>query len=183
MLISEETINKLNLIIQRMFTHNRSWDRFLAYSNVEWSFSNFNEVFHHGLAHLYPLLADVVGDILLRYNVVPAYYETPKDTRVYSSMLEFFNININEHIETYELIKEAIDVATVNGDLNVETDLKNLLRHFNYFMEQDILLKDKAESFGETNKFMFDSFANQFYVLGKEKDILTDDSKEIENDD
>lgn len=183
MLISEETIKKVNLIIQRMFTHNRSWDRFLAYSATEWAFDHFNDVFHQGLAHLYPLLADVAGDILLRYNVAPEYYETPRDSRVYSTMLEFFNINISEHTETYELIKSAIDTATVNGDLNVEADLKALLRLFNRFMQQAITLRDKAQIYGENNKAMFDGFADQFYVLEKEYEQLTDDDSEEDDDD
>lgn len=178
MLISEETQEKLNLLIQRFFQHNRSWDNFLGYSNVEWALSHFGEVFHHGLAHLYPLLADIVSDIELRYNVVPKYYETKRDTRTYGSMLEFFNININEHTETYELIKSAIDTATVNGDLNVETDLKALLKLFNRFMEQSILLRDKAQVYGENNKAMFDGFADQFYVLKQEYDNLTGNNED-----
>jgi hypothetical protein len=182
MLISDETQEKLNLLIQRFFQHNRSWDNFLGYSNVEWAFNHFNEVFHHGLAHLYPLLADVVADIELRYNIVPKYYETKRDTRVYGSMLEFFNININEHTETYELIKSAIDTATVNGDLNVEADLKALLRRFNHFMEQAITLRDKAQIYGEDHKALFDGFADQFYVLQQEYDDLTDDDKEEDDD-
>lgn len=178
MLITEETQEKLNLLIQRFFQHNRSWDNFLGFSNVEWALSNFSAVFHHGLAHLYPLLADMVADIELRYNIIPKYYTTEKDTRVYGSMLDFFNTNINEHIETYELIKSAIDTATVNGDLNVEADLKHLLRIFNRFMEQSILLRDKAQVYGENNKAMFDGFAEQFYVLEAERKILNG-----ENDD
>lgn len=182
MLISEETQEKLNLLIQKMFQHNRTWDNFLGFSSVEWAFNNFNKIFHNGLAHLYPLLADIVSDIELRYNVVPKYYETERDTRTYGSMLEFFNININEHIETYELIKEGINVATINGDLNVESDLKAFLRLFNHFMEQAITLRDKAQIYGENNKAMFDGFADQFYVLQTQYDILTDDDDDEDND-
>lgn len=178
MFISDETQEKLNLLIQRMFQHNRTWDNFLGFSGVEWAFNNFNKVYHKGLAHLYPLLADKVSDILLRYNVTPKYYETKEDTRIYASMLDFFNTNINEHKETYELIKDGINTATVNGDLNVESDLKALLRMFNHFMEQAITLRDKAQIYGEDNKAMFDGFCDQFYVLEVEYDILTGDDEE-----
>lgn len=181
MLISEETQEKLNLLIQRMFQHNRTWDNFLGFSNVEWAFNHFNEVFHPGLAHLYPLLADVVSDILLRYNIVPKYYTTERDTRTYGSMIEFFNTNINEHKETYELIKDGINTATVNGDLNVEADLKVLLREFNHFMEQSITLRDKAQIYGENQKAMFDAFADQFYVLEKENERLTGENEGNDN--
>ena len=174
MLISEQTEEKLNLLIQAMFNHNRSWDRFLGIAGVDWAFDNFVSVFHSKLAHLYPLLADQIGDILLRYNIAPKYYETKRDTRTYSGMLDFFETNLNEHIETYELIKSAIDTATINGDLNVEADLKQFLRLWNKFMNQAILLRDKAEVYGESNKAMFDGFANQFYALEKEYEELTE---------
>lgn len=172
MLISEETQQKLNLLIQKFFQLNRTWDNFLGYSNVEWALSNFSSIFHHGLAHLYPRLADLIADIELRYNVVPKYYTTEKDTRTYETMLDFFNVNVNEHTEAYELIKSAIDTATINGDLNVEADLKSFLRLFNRFMEQAILLRDKAQIYGENNKAMFDGFADQFYILKEENEEL-----------
>ena len=81
MLISEETIEKINLLIQAMFNHNRTLDRFLGYADAEWSFVNFNKVFHKGYAHLMPLLADEFSDILLRYNIAPKYYETKNQNR------------------------------------------------------------------------------------------------------
>lgn len=118
-----------------------------------------------------PLLADQFADILLRYNIAPKYYETKRDVREYNSMIDFFNVNLNEHIETYELIKSAIDTATINGDLNVESDLKRLLRIWNKFMSQAILLRDKAEIYKD-NLAMFDGFAEQFYILQDEYNLL-----------
>ena len=173
MLISEATEEKVNLLIQAMFNHNRSWDRFMAVAQVDWAMDNFTKVFHDGLAHIYPLLGDFLGDILLRYNIAPKYYETKRDTRTYSGMLDFFETNLNEHIETYELIKSAIQTAVDNGDFNVEADLKQFLRIWNKFMNQAILLRDKAQVYGEENKAMFDGFAEQFYALEDEYEMLT----------
>lgn len=180
MLISEATEEKVNLLIQAMFNHNRSWDRFMAVTQVDWAMDNFTKVFHDGLAHLYLGLVDLLGDILLRYNIAPKYYETKRDTRTYSGMLDFFETNLNEHIETYELIKSAIQVAVDNGDLNVETDLKQFLRIWNKFMNQSILLRDKAQVYGEENKAMFDGFSRQFYALKEEYKTLTGNEYEEE---
>lgn len=177
MLIAEETIEKINLLIQAMFNHNRTLDRFLGWADSQWSFVTFSKVFHEKYAHLMPLLADQFADILLRYNIAPKYYETKRDVREYNSMIDFFNVNLNEHIETYELIKSAIDTATINGDLNVESDLKRLLRIWNKFMSQAILLRDKAEIYKD-NLAMFDGFAEQFYILQDEYNLLN----EIQND-
>ena len=173
MLISEATEEKVNLLIQAMFNHNRSWDRFMAVAQVDWAMDNFTKVFHDGLAHIYLGLVDLLGDILLRYNIAPKYYETKRDTRTYSGMLDFFETNLNEHIETYELIKSAIQTAFENGDFNVEADLKQFLRIWNKFMNQAILLRDKAQVYGEENKAMFDGFAEQFYALEDEYEMLT----------
>ena len=93
-------------------------------------------------------------------------------------MLDFFNTNLNEHIKTYDLIKDAINIATLNGDLNVEADLKAILRMWNKFMSQAILLRDKAEVYGD-NKAMFDGFCEQFYILQDEYNLLNG----IENND
>lgn len=172
-LISEQTEEKINLLIQAMFNHNRSWDRFIAVAQVDWAMDNFTKVFHDGLAHTYLGLVDLLGDILLRYNIAPKYYETKRDTRTYSGMLDFFETNLNEHIETYELIKSAIQTAVDNGDFNVEADLKQFLRIWNKFMNQAILLRDKAQVYGEGNKAMFDGFAEQFYSLENEYEMLT----------
>lgn len=173
MLIAEETIEKINLLIQAMFNHNRTLDRFLGWADSQWSFVTFSKVFHEKYAHLMPLLADQFADILLRYNIAPKYYETKRDTRTYSGMLDFFETNLNEHIETYELIKSAIQTAVDNGDFNVEADLKQFLRIWNKFMNQAILLRDKAQVYGEENKAMFDGFAEQFYALEDEYEMLT----------
>ena len=164
MLISTETEEKINLLIQAMFNHNRTWDRFLGVASVNFVLDNFVRIFHGGLAHKYPLFADEFSDILLRYNIAPKYYETKRDIRDYANMLDFFETNLKEHEETYNLIKEAINTAVVNGDLNVEADLKQLLRIWNKFMEQAILLRDKAEVYKD-NVALFDGFAEQFYIL------------------
>ena len=58
-LISEQTEEKINLLIQAMFNHNRSWDRFIAVAQVDWSMDNFTKVFHDGLAHTYLGLVDL----------------------------------------------------------------------------------------------------------------------------
>lgn len=175
MLMSEDTIEKINLLIQKMFNLNRELDRFLGYADVKWALSSFNKVYHEGYAHLMPLLADFLADILLRYNIAPKYYETRKDVREYSSLLDFFNTNLNEHIEAYEMIKDAINSATINGDLNAESDLKHFMRIWNKFMSQAILLRDKAEIYKD-NVALFDGFCDQFYILEEEKELLTGSS-------
>lgn len=158
---------------QASFQLNRTWDNFLGYSNVMWAFSHFSSIYHHGLAHLYPLVADLFNDILLRYNEVPHYLETRADLRTYESMIEFFETNLAEHEEFYSMLSDAIDIADENGDKNVAKDLGHLQRMWNRFMEQAMLLRDKAQIYGEGNKWSFDAFSDQFYTLKDIADELT----------
>ena len=69
------------------------------------------------------------------------------------------------------MIKDAINSATINGDLNAESDLKHFMRIWNKFMSQAILLRDKAEIYKD-NLAMFDGFAEQFYILQDEYNLL-----------
>lgn len=46
MLISDETVEKINLLIQEMFNLNREWDRAMGVMTVDWAFDNFVKKFH-----------------------------------------------------------------------------------------------------------------------------------------
>lgn len=164
--ISLATIEMLNRLVQRMFLHNRILDRGLSVLNVEFVMHNFESIYHSGMAHKYPLLADSISSILTDYNITTKYYDTPSDESGYTTPLDFFDKNLELHSSTYSLIKEAIDTSVENGDINVESELKNFMRTFNKYIAQSILLKDKAKSFGN-NYALFDAFAEQFYILDK----------------
>ena len=173
MLLSQPTKDALYKLSQKFFQMNRTWDNLLGYAGVKWAFSKFSSVFHGGYAHLFPLLADRVNEILLRYNEVPRYLVTLEDTRTYDTMLDMFETNLDEHEEAYEMLKEAIDIADANGDKNAAKELDALLRIFNRFMETAILLRDKAQVYGEANRWAFDAFSDQFYVITDVYDELT----------
>lgn len=174
MFISQTTIDNVNDLIKRFFQHNRTWDNFLGFSNIEWALHNFNGVFHDGLAHLYPLLADVCSDMLLDFNVAPKYGTTEADFRTYEDIEDFFLINIEEHKATYEVICKTRKDAIENGDINIAMEIDRLLRMFNKFIAQAILLKDKAEVYGD-NLWAFDAYAQQFYILDDVKEELNND--------
>lgn len=173
MLISEQTKGTLYKLSQKFFQMNRTWDNFLGFSNVEWAFSTFSSIFHPKYAHLLPILADQVNDILLRYNEIPVYLVTNEDLRTYTSMRDFFEVNLREHQEALEMLYEAIDSADENNDKNVAKDLDKLLRQFNRIMEMNILLLDKAKIYGEANKWAFDAHCEDFYTIQDVYDNLT----------
>ena len=172
MLVSQITIDNVNALIKRFFQHNRTWDNFLGFANVEWALSHFEGVFHHGLAHLYPLLADVCSEMLLQFNIVPQYGTTEADFRTFNDLDEFFLVNLEEHKETYKLLIKTKEDAQINGDINIVEEINKLIRMFNKFISQAILLLDKAEVYGD-NLWAFDADADKFYILDNEKEELT----------
>lgn len=164
-MISNETIECLNELIQQGFILNRLWDRALSVLSVDFAMNKFAKIFHEGLAHRFPVdWSDYFSDILAQYNVKAAYYATPTDVSEYASPLEFFNKNLEYHTKTYELLKKSINVAVLNGDINVEKALNHFVLVFNHYMEQALLLKDKAVACGG-NWFFFDDMCDDFFLF------------------
>ena len=134
--------------------------------------STFYENFHHQWAHLYPAFFDLFAEAMLNYNIRPKTYGIETDNRTYTGINQMFQTNLDEHIETYNLIKEAIDIAVVNGDKNMDATLKELLRKWGEFMNQAYVLRDKAMSYGDINTFLFDAHSKEFYMLQNMYDEL-----------
>ena len=63
--------------------------------------------------------------------------------------------------EVYEKAKIAFD----NNDIHVYADLLEVLKEFNMYVEQGILLVDKIDAYG--NVQAFDHDINKFWILGE----------------
>ena len=70
MKISEATYNQLNELLMLSFDCNARADN-LAY-NIDYSrYPNINEIYHHGFAHKFPQLADIISDLMIQLNARP----------------------------------------------------------------------------------------------------------------
>lgn len=167
MMISDETIDCLNRLVQEGFILNRIWDRGLSVLSVKFAMNNFNKIFHVGLAHRFPVdWSDYFSEVMEKYNVTTRYLVTPEDSSDYNSPREFFDKNLQYHQEMYTILKEAIDTATIQGDINVEKYLNQFVPMFNKYMEQAILLKDKAYAVKNDDWFTFDYMCDKFFLFG-----------------
>lgn len=91
LLISEETNEMLDKLVQQGFILNRIWDRGLSVLNVKYAMNNFEKIFHEGFAHLFPIAwSDTISNIQSMYNVTTKYLPTPLDDSDYNSPREFF---------------------------------------------------------------------------------------------
>lgn len=165
MLISEETNKMLNLLVQQGFILNRLWDRGLSVLNVKFAMNNFEKIFHDGLAHRFPIdWSDTISEIQSKYNIITEYLETPTDNSDYETPINFFEKNLQYHENTYNLLCDTIRIANINADYNVEAELKGFLKLFNEYMNQAILLCDKAIMFKE-NYADFDFMCGKFFLF------------------
>ena len=90
-----------------MFDLNRTADRMASVMQNDWCMPNASDIFHHKLAHLYPLLADSLTEIKDRWNVSSVYGMTHEDGRDYTNLEDMFSTFLKENLEGYEMIKLA----------------------------------------------------------------------------
>lgn len=167
MLMSEKTSNAIDKIVQRMFYMNRICDNIVTNMSVKWSMNNASEIFHKGIAHAYPLIADMYSEIQDQFNVRTMYYETPADTTEYKNLLEAMQRVLDELLITNDVIIDAIEVAKNEEDINVKVLLEKNLRKLTPYINQHILLRDKAELYKD-NYYDFDNHFDKFFILGSD---------------
>lgn len=145
MLISERTSLALDEIVGAFFDLNRSFDRAVSIMQNKFSMPNAANIIHHKLAHLFPLLADVVSEFKDEYNMTTIYPETHRDERDYNDLAQMMGTLLKEMEEVYQMITMTYDMAAESRELNVAAMLMRLTRMFTVVMGQVITLSDKAK--------------------------------------
>lgn len=167
MLMSEKTSNAIDKIIQRMFYMNRICDNIVTNMSVNWSMNKASEIFHKGIAHAYPLIADTYSEIQDQFNVKTNYLETSADTIIYNTPLEAMQRVLDELLLTNDIIIDAISIAKEEEDINVKVLLEKNLVNLTPYINQHILLRDKAKLYGN-DYAQFDNHFDDFFILGGE---------------
>ena len=71
MIVSEATQRALTEIIGQCFRENRYLDRMVSIIGVKFAYNTTADLIHHGMAHYFPALADIIGEKCLeRYNIL-----------------------------------------------------------------------------------------------------------------
>lgn len=167
MLMSERTSGAIDKIVQRMFFMNRICDNIVSNMSVNWSMSKAAEIFHKGIAHKYPLIADQYSEIQDRFNVRTKYLETPSDVTEYNNLIDAMQRVLDELLITNDIIIDAIEIAKQEQDINVKVLLEKNLAALTPYINQHILLRDKAIAYNN-NYTAFDHDFEDFYILGGE---------------
>lgn len=179
-LISPELNDRLDNLVAEMFYMNRVWDAALSKLNVDFVMSNFESTFHSGVAHKFPLIADKISEIQSVYNNITTYKATPQGRNDYGSPLDFFEFNLEETIRIAKMISatcgEIDQFEDMGANYVVRSALLRLSRYFAVYVNQAILLKDKAAAYGmrPLNIQLFDKEAESFLVVPSEIPSLLD---------
>lgn len=165
MLLSNRTSESLDVIVGEFFNLNRSFDRAVSWMQNVWSMPQAASIIHHNLAHLFPLMADIVSGFKDEYNVTTVYPETHRDDREYINLLELTETLLKEVQATYDVIKLTYAVAEEDKDFNAMAMLVHLMNIFTIVIGQVITLRDKAEQI-PTDYMKYDRYINTWGIDG-----------------
>ena len=166
-LISNEVNNQLNLIIQKCFLGNRTLDRMMSILSVKFVMNKTSNLLHGLLAHAMPLLADKISEYQDSRNILTTYLDTPKDDSDYDTLLELFETFLNFMIDLENTIDQGIQISINNKDRMTKIFLEKFMLEINNYTAQAILLRDKAEMYGNDPKsyMSFDRHIEDFIIV------------------
>lgn len=165
MSISLKTSESLDLLVGKAFDLNRSFDRAVSIMQNKWCMPNAANIIHHNLAHLFPLLADIISGFKDNWNLTTVYPETHKDDRDYSNLLAMMTILKDEVLDFYEMIKMVYKIAEEENDFNTMAMLIDFMNKLTIVISQMYTLKDKAEQM-PTDWDTFDNHISQWGING-----------------
>ena len=145
MFLSDKTSEALDELVGVFFDLNRSYDRMCSVMQNVFTMPQATDIVHHNLAHLWPLMADVVSEFKDQYNELTYYPETHGDGRTYINMLDLTETMLKETGDAYQVIKMTYGIAREEGDLNACAMLMRLSRLMTVVIGQVITLRDKAK--------------------------------------
>lgn len=165
MIISEKTNESLDLLVGKAFDLNRSFDRAVSIMQNKWCMPHAADIIHHNLAHLFPLLADVISGFKDSWNLTTVYPETHEDKRDYNNLFDMMGTLHEEVIDFYLMIKMVYNLAETERDFNVVAMLVNFMNQLTIVVSQVYTLKDKAEQM-PTDYDKFDNHISEWGIIG-----------------
>lgn len=167
MYLSDKTSEALDEIVGGFFSLNRTADRMTSVLQNKWAMPQAADILHHRLAHIFPLLADVVSGFKDEWNVPTIYPDTHRDARDYTNLKDMMETLTRECGDVYEMIKMTYKIAKDEGDLNACAMLLGLTEKLTKVMGQIFTLRDKAEQM-PTEYDKYDAHIDDWGIVGVE---------------
>lgn len=164
--VNENTVNAIYILIKQCFEENRWLDRMVSVLGVNFVCNQSSNLIHHNIAHAYPKLSDKIGEMCLeRYNIAVEYGETQEGKQNYASVSAMIQELENRSIDFQSMFMGVMKIAWDNNDLQIYSDLSDILSDYNFIVEQVILLNDKIQFYGENEIMKFDHDIDKFWIL------------------
>lgn len=165
-LISNELNEQLNQLIGKCFAINRMLDRGMSLLKVRWKLSLASDILHPKVAHAYPgdQFADSISDYQAQRDMESIYPATPMGNREYNNPLEFFEDFHKENLEFQDMIQDAMDQASDEGDRTTKKFLSKLLYRLVPFTDLSQTFVDLCHKYGNDDFHMqvFDSVIEKY---------------------
>lgn len=168
-LLTAEIKESLEKVISHCFYANRIVDRICSVLSVSFVMPTTSNIIHHKLAHLYPVLADVISDYMDSRDCTTIYGETVKGDQDYDNYLDCFNKILEINLELEKLTKDSIELAMKTGDFATKVYLEKFLLDIIPITKDILFLVDKAELYGDNDLGMmrFDHDITDFNIFEK----------------
>jgi len=135
MRMTEETYNKLNLLMAECFDGNAVIDN-LAYNLDFYYFNEIADIVHHQIAHILPEWADMISNKMLELSARPIRLDIGGYQDDISNLTEIFTILYNTIRKILEDTRSLIATADMNGDDEVRIFAESFLEKVSSYVKQ-----------------------------------------------
>lgn len=148
MMVSDSTAESLQELVRLSFDCNAQADNF-AYNIGYAGFPNMEDVFHHSFAHIFPNLADIISNLMIKLNIRPVRRSLDGHEKQYANLKDLFNDNVYMVNAYRSAIKRVIDIADLNEDYEVRIEMEDFMAKFLPYVKQANLWYQFAERYGK----------------------------------
>lgn len=174
MLMSQETYNKLNELLERCFSMNSFSDN-VAYNLGFYDYRNMESIYHTQWAHFFTgdKMADALSDMMLSLDARPIRLPVAGYERDYEgNLVEMFDDNLRAAEEFRTAIVQTLEVAELNEDTEVKLALEDFLMEFVPYRKQAEVWARYAHRYEGNERSLEQRFGN-----------LTTIGQDVEDDD
>ena len=144
MILSDKTSEALDVLVGKAFDLNRTFDRAVSIMQNNFAMPQAADIVHHNLAHLWPLMADLISEFKDSCNMTTYYPETHGDGRVYTNLQDMMETLLKETLDGYEMVKLTYQITKDEGDFIASAFLMKYMRIYSLIIGQVYTLRDKA---------------------------------------
>nr|DAP86207.1 MAG TPA: hypothetical protein [Caudoviricetes sp.] len=167
--VSDETIKAIKELNGEFFTMNRFWDATVGILGVNFVCEQASRLIHEYVAHWYSSEADVLNERCLEnFNITPYYPATPAGDVEYKDLVDMMEQMLSRTIDFQNKFMAVRKIADSNDDFLIVVELDSILRRLNEQVAQMILIRDKAEQYGDDLRSFDYDFPSFFTITSKD---------------